>query len=101
GEVLGDDALGGRMSARVGDLVEPLAELLVEIIEIAEAAGQEKVLSNVTEWALHFSLGFGPVRLACLWQGTVVVLANSSRVRLKTMWPASGSSRRKTVRMRS
>ena len=40
GEGLIDDPLGRRMHARVGDRVEPTAELFVEIREIAkDAAG--------------------------------------------------------------
>ena len=42
GEVLGDDTPGGGVQARVGDLVEPLAELGVEIVEVAEAAARKK-----------------------------------------------------------
>jgi hypothetical protein len=41
GEMLGDDAPGRGMHARIGHLVEPLPQLLIEIIEIAEAAAEE------------------------------------------------------------
>ena len=72
GEMLGDNALGRGMDARIGDLIEPLAELRVEIVEVSKAATEEEVLADVTERALDLSLGFGPVWLARLWQETVV-----------------------------
>ena len=42
GEMLGDDAPGRGMDAHIGDLVEPLTELHVEIVEVAEAATEEE-----------------------------------------------------------
>ena len=36
GEMLGDNALGRGMDARIGDLIEPLAELRVEIVEVSK-----------------------------------------------------------------
>ena len=56
GEVLGDDAVRGGVGADVGDLVEPLAELLVEIVEVAEAAAEEEVLADVAERPLYLAL---------------------------------------------
>ena len=41
GEVLADDPARGGVSADVGDLVEPLAELRVEVGAVAEAAAEE------------------------------------------------------------
>src|SRR5207342_3616828 len=38
-----------------------LAELRVEIIEVAERAAEEEVLADVPERPLHFALGFGPI----------------------------------------
>ena len=58
----------------VGDLVEPLAELGVEVVEVAEAACQEEVLAHVADQTFYFALGFGPVCLAGL--GQVAVLAS-------------------------
>jgi hypothetical protein len=46
-----------RLQARVGDDVEPAAQLLVQVGEVAEAAREEEVLADVTEWALDFTLG--------------------------------------------
>jgi hypothetical protein len=51
GEMLRDDSLGGGVEARVGDLIEPFAELRVEIIEVTKAAAEEEVPSDVTKWA--------------------------------------------------
>jgi hypothetical protein len=47
GEMNGDDAPCGGVHAGVGVLVEPPAQLLVQVIEIAEAAGEEEVLVSV------------------------------------------------------
>jgi len=49
------------MNAWVGDSVEPMAELRVEIIEVAERAAEEEVLADVAERPLHFALRFGPI----------------------------------------
>ena len=51
----------GRVDAWVRDGVEPVAELRVEIIEVAERAAEEEVLADVSERPLHFALGFGPI----------------------------------------
>ena len=72
GKGLVDDPACGRVHARVGDGVEPMPELLVEVVEIAEAAGEEEVFADVAERSLHFPLGLGPVRLAGLWEKAVV-----------------------------
>lgn len=59
-----DDALRGAMQASIGDGVEPILQLLVQVVEIAEAAGQEEVLADIAEWSLDFALGFGAIRPA-------------------------------------
>jgi hypothetical protein len=50
------------MQARIGDRGEPVGELPVQVVEIAEAAGEEEVLADVAERPLEFTLGLGPVR---------------------------------------
>ena len=60
-ESLGDDLLRGTVNAHVGNLGEPFVELGIEIVEVAEAAGQEEVLPNVAERPLDFALGFGTI----------------------------------------
>jgi hypothetical protein len=72
GEMLGHNAPGRRMGARIGNLVEPLAELLIEIVEVAEAPAEEEVLADVAERTLDLALCLGPIRLARLWQVAVV-----------------------------
>ena len=72
GEVLEHDAACRAMQPAVGDLVEPLAELQVEVVEVAEAAGQEEVLAHVAERPLDSSLGLGPVGAAGPGHGAVV-----------------------------
>jgi hypothetical protein len=66
GEGLGDDPAGGGVDAWVGDRVEPVAELGVEIVEVLERAGQEEVLADIAVRPLDLALGLGPVRPASL-----------------------------------
>jgi hypothetical protein len=42
------------VGARIGDLIEPLAELRVEIVEIAKAPAEEEVLADVAGLANLF-----------------------------------------------
>jgi hypothetical protein len=49
GERLGDNALRRTMGADVGDGVEPIGELSIEVVEVAEAASEEEVLPDVAE----------------------------------------------------
>jgi hypothetical protein len=65
-EGLIDHALRGGMHARIGNRVEPMSQLGIEIVEIAERAGEEEVLADVAVGSLDFALGFGPVRTASL-----------------------------------
>ena len=45
GEGLVDDALRGCVHARIGDRVEPMPQLGVEIVEVAKGAAEEEVLA--------------------------------------------------------
>ena len=56
GKGLIDDALGRGVQARIGYRIEPIAQLGVQIVEIAEGAGEEEVLADVAIWPLDFSL---------------------------------------------
>jgi hypothetical protein len=47
GERLDDDPQGGRMNPRVGNRLQPFAELRIEIVKIAERAREEEVLADV------------------------------------------------------
>jgi len=58
GEGFGDDALGRAVDASVGDGVEPLDQLGVEIVEVAEDAAEEEVLADVAERPLDLPLVF-------------------------------------------
>jgi hypothetical protein len=62
GERLGDDALCRTMGADVGNGVEPIGQLSIEVVEVAEAASEEEVLPDVAEWSLNLSLGLGAIR---------------------------------------
>ena len=62
GEMLADNAAGRGIDAHIGNLVEPLAELHVEIVEIAKAAPEEEVLADVAERTLDLALRLGPIR---------------------------------------
>ena len=100
GEMLGDNALGRGMDARIGDLIEPLAELRVEIVEKTKAATEEEVLADVTQRALDLSLGFGRVWLPLLWQETVVAGKLEQGADVDDV-SRLGVVRLKTVRIRS
>src|SRR5271167_3600168 len=51
---------------RVGHRAEPMGELSVQVVEIAEQAGEEEVLADVAERPLDLTLGLGPVGAANL-----------------------------------
>jgi len=61
GEGLVDDALRRGVAARVGDGVEPMAELAVEIVEIAERPRQKEILPDIAERSLDLALRLGAV----------------------------------------
>lgn len=64
GEGLVDHAQGRSMHPRIGDGIQPMPELGIEIIEIAEGARQEEVLADVAERPLDLALCLGTIRLA-------------------------------------
>ena len=49
------------MNARIGDRIQPMAELIVQIIEIAEGPAEEEVLADVAERPFDLALGLGPI----------------------------------------
>jgi hypothetical protein len=59
--MLGHDSPGRGMDAHIGDLIEPMTKLCVEIVEVTEAAAEEEVFTDVTERALDLALCLGPV----------------------------------------
>src|SRR6266480_1466791 len=61
GESLVDDVLRGCVNPGIGDRVEPVPELTVEIVEVAECAAEEEVLANIAERPFHLALGFRPI----------------------------------------
>src|SRR5262249_21261638 len=65
-EGLVDHAPRGGVHARIGNRVEPMPQLGIEIVEIAKRAGEEEVLADIAVGSLDFALGFGPVRTASL-----------------------------------
>jgi len=79
-----DDPPGRRMHARVGDRVEPMPELGVQILEVAERAAEEEVLADISERPLDFSLRFGSV-----W---------SAGARLEPIMPGQRGCRRRARR---
>ena len=60
------------MLPRIGDGVQPVPELGVQVVEIAKRAGQEEVLADVPERPLDLALGLGAIRFACLRVEAVV-----------------------------
>jgi len=67
-KVLGNDAAGGGVQAAVGHLVE----LGVEVVEVAEGAGEEEVLAHVAKGPFHLAFGLRPVGPARLGQHAIV-----------------------------
>ena len=63
-ERLADDPLSGAVNPDIGDGVEPVDELSVEVVEAAEAAAEKEVLTDIAERSLDLSLRFGPTRPA-------------------------------------
>jgi len=64
GEGLVDDALRRGVDARIGDRVEPFAELSIQIVEIAEGAAEEKILADIAERPLDLPLRFRAIGFA-------------------------------------
>src|SRR5882762_5697549 len=60
-ESLGDDPLGGAVDADVGDRIEPVDELSVEVLEVAEATAEKEVLADIAERPLDLPLRLGPI----------------------------------------
>src|SRR5512147_2933640 len=52
---------GSWRNANVGHGGEPVGELSVQIIEVAERPAEEEVLADVAERPLHLALGLRPV----------------------------------------
>lgn len=67
-----DDAAGGGVGPRVGQRRAPAVELAVEVVEVAERAGEEEVLADVAERPLDLALGLGAIRPAGARHGAVV-----------------------------
>ena len=62
GEGLVDDPTGGGVHPRIGDRIEPMPKLGIEIVEIAERAAEEEVLADVAERPLDLALRLRPDR---------------------------------------
>ena len=84
GEGLGDDAAGGGVHAHVGDRVEPVGELRVEIVEVAEASGRGRSPRGCSGTAARPCPSSWPGRAGRLWAGS----RNAGRGR-----PATGCRR--------
>src|SRR3954469_11409569 len=61
GERLIDDTTGRRMHARIGNTIQPMPELDVQVIDIAEGAAEEEVLADIAERPLHLAFRLRPV----------------------------------------
>ena len=62
GKCLGDDSLRRRMQPHVGDGVEPVPQLSVQVVEVAERPGQEEVLADIAEGALDLAFCLCPLK---------------------------------------
>ena len=61
GEGFGHHPSGRGVNAHVGHGGEPVGELGVQVVEIAERPAEEEVLADVAERPLHLALGLRPV----------------------------------------
>lgn len=53
-----------RMKPEIGDRVEQMLKLAVQILQLAEAARQVEVLPDIAKAPLNLAFGFGPIGLA-------------------------------------
>lgn len=60
------------MHARIGDAVQPVPQLSVEVVEVAERARQEEVFPNIAKRSLDLALRLGPMGTACPGMEAVV-----------------------------
>jgi hypothetical protein len=72
GKGLVDHALRGGVQPRIGDAIEPLLQLAIQVVEIAERASEEEVLADVPIQSLDLAFGFGPIGAASLRLEAVV-----------------------------
>jgi len=79
GEGVGDDPSRGAVQPDIGHRIEPVAQLIVEIVEVTEGPGQEEVLADIAERPLHLALGLGTVGPAGL--GLEAVMARQGQER--------------------
>jgi hypothetical protein len=56
-----DNPLGGAVVPDVSDRGQPVIELGIEIVEVAEGAAQEEVLADVAEWSFDLALSLRPI----------------------------------------
>ena len=49
------------MRTRIGDRVQPAAQLLIEVFKIAESATEKEILADIAERPLDFALRLGPI----------------------------------------
>jgi hypothetical protein len=49
------------MHPKIGDRIQPMTELIVEVVEIAEGAAEEEVLADIAKWPLDLALCFRPI----------------------------------------
>ena len=61
------------MNARIGDRIQPMAELTVQIVEVAESPAEEEVLPDIAERALDLALGLGPIGPPGGWFATGMI----------------------------
>jgi len=64
--MLGDDTPCGGVDAHIGHRIEPLAELCIDVIEIAELPAEEEVLTNIAERTFDLALPLSQ-RLPVIW----------------------------------
>ena len=60
------------MAAPIGDLLAPVSELLIKILQITKVAAQKEVLTDIAIRPLNLALGFGAIGSAGPGHGVVI-----------------------------
>ena len=61
------------MQARIGLFPAPFIKLGIQIVDIAEGAGQKEILPDIAERTFDLALGLRPIRFAGPRDGAVMV----------------------------
>ena len=73
GEAIPRPLARGAVHAHIGDVVEPLPSLLIEVDVIDERPAVDEIVAQIADGALDFPLGLRAVWSTCAWREAPVV----------------------------